>query len=68
MNQNDIESRFPTKEMEVPIKHCMPNKWNPNRMTESKFNNLVASIKLRGFQRFITVREVAGMYEIGILS
>jgi len=61
---SNILEQFPTKEMEVKIDACMPNKWNPNKMSESKFKNLVASIKLRGFQRFITVREVAGMYEI----
>lgn len=57
-------TKYPTVEMEVDIDHCMPNKWNPNAMTPKAFENLKASIKLRGFQRFITVREVAGMYEI----
>jgi hypothetical protein len=62
--EQSILTQYSTTELEVDIDQVVPNKWNPNRMSKQAFEKLVAYIKLRGYARFIAVRDYAGYYQI----
>lgn len=48
----------------VPIEQVVANRWNPNTESLTVYNSIKETIKEKGLIGTITVREVAGCYEI----